>query len=554
MKKGEATGPALHVLRGSGLDTAGGSEFLQQRLGSYGGIIALASALWMLTDVAVVHFIQNVPLENALVLYRNLLGSVVAGALWFVCRRWRLSMRTLGTLDVVVTFLCCLAWVIPETGSVQVIDFLAGMFTISLTVMTRAAVVPSKAGRTARVTALACLPLYGVLAFAADFLAQQPVPFSVPLVVGLVLFKLSVIVIALATVTSRIIYGLRKSVHEANQLGQYTLEERLGVGGMGEVWRARHRLLMRPAAVKIIRFDPERSGMSDPQVLLRRFEREAHATAALKSPHTVVLYDFGQADDGTLYYVMELLDGLDLETMVQRFGPLPAERAIHILKQVCHSLGEAHQNGLTHRDIKPANVFVSREGTELDFAKVLDFGLVRLARERPSADQMKLTAQGQISGTPAYMAPEMVLGEDRYDHRIDIYAVGCVAYWLVTGKLVFEGPTAMKIMLDHLQTPPPPPSKRTELPIPPELEQLILACLEKDPERRPASAAELAAGLAAIPLAQAWSCERAATWWSTQVPHQTSSRPVADALLSREGMTVPDTHALRPARLAGPTE
>src|SRR5262249_35965285 len=205
---------------------------------------------------------------------------------------------------------------------------------------------------------------------------------------------------------------------------------------MGEVWRARHRFLVRDAAVKLIRPEPLLSGRTDPAVLLKRFEREARATAALRSPHTVQLFDFGQAEDGTLYYVMEMLMGMDLESLVTRFGPVPAERAIAILRQVCHSLDAAHRNGLTHRDIKPANIFVNRLGTAPDFTKGLAFGLVRPRHERPAAQGVKLTVDGAASGTPAYMAPEIVLGDESYDHRVDIYAVGCVAYWLVTGRLV----------------------------------------------------------------------------------------------------------------------
>src|SRR6185503_5315720 len=205
-------------------------------------------------------------------------------------------------------------------------------------------------------------------------------------------------------------------------------------GGMGEVWRAHHRMLIRPAAVKLIRPQAIGSSPMKPEVLLRRFEREARATAALKSPHTVQLYDFGVSDDGTLYYVMELLDGFDVEQLVSRFGPQPPERVAHIVNQVCHSLSDAHRNGLIHRDIKPANIIVTPAGLVPDFAKVLDFGLVKLDRRPGDA---RLTADAGFAGTPAFIAPEAVLGERPTDHRVDIYSVGCVAYWMLTGKLVF---------------------------------------------------------------------------------------------------------------------
>jgi serine/threonine-protein kinase len=365
----------------------------------------------------------------------------------------------------------------------------------------------------------------------------------------------SVLGTTLATITSRVIYGLRRQVAEANELGQYVLEERIGGGGMGEIWRARHRLLIRPAAIKLIR--PQLSG--DPELLLRRFEREARATAALKSPHTVQLYDFGATDDGRLYYVMELLDGLDLDTLVRQYGPLPAERVVHILRQVCSSLHDAHGNGLVHRDIKPANVVVSRAGTTFDFAKVLDFGLVKLEAAEPAlsgakgrrgsgADGQRVSgsagqsgrgsdqgslALGKIAGTPAFMAPEVVLGVADTDQRVDLYALGCVGYWLLTGKLVFEGKNVVETMFHHAHTPAPRPSTRTELVIPPQLEDLIMECLEKDPARRPSSAEAVGIRLDAVPLETSWTVERAEQWWTAHRPAY--ARPVADLLLSQEG-------------------
>jgi eukaryotic-like serine/threonine-protein kinase len=303
---------------------------------------------------------------------------------------------------------------------------------------------------------------------------------------------------------------------------------------MGEVWRARHRMLIRPAAVKLVTARQLGSTpQADPELRLRRFEREARATAGLKSPHTVQLYDFGITDDGTLYYVMELLDGMDLDTLIDRFGPMPVERAIHLLLQVCASLDDAHQNGLVHRDIKPANIIVSRIGAEWDFVKVLDFGLVKLEGTRPSDESVRLTAENNVSGTPGFIAPESVLGEET-DHRVDIYSLGCVAYWLVTGKLVFEGPGIIKVMSDHLHTPPPPPSSRSDLPIPRELDALILECLEKDPSKRPASASALQSRLQAISIATPWTLERAERWWGLHAPGRSSARPVADVVLSQE--------------------
>jgi serine/threonine-protein kinase len=325
------------------------------------------------------------------------------------------------------------------------------------------------------------------------------------------------IVIIMAYVGSRIVYQLGKAVREARELGSYRLVERLGQGGMGEVWRARHRMLARPAAIKLIR--PEVLGVRDPgsrELLLRRFEREAQATALMSSAHTLALYDFGVADDGTFYYVSELLDGFDLDQLVRQFGPVPAERAVHFLRQMCASLAEAHESGLIHRDIKPANVYSCRYGREVDFIKVLDFGLVK--RRPPEAGAGELTVEEGPSGTPAFMSPEQALGEGRVDARSDLYGVGGVAYWLLTGTLVFKGATPMETIVMQVHRKPEPPSHRSELPIPPELESIVLDCLAKEPGNRPQTADELAARLAAVPLAREWTDGRAREWWERHRP------------------------------------
>jgi len=269
---------------------------------------------------------------------------------------------------------------------------------------------------------------------------------------------------------------------------------------------------------------------------VRRFEREARATAALTSPHTVQLYDFGIAEDGRLYYVMELLDGLDLDTLIRQHGPLPAERVVHLLRQVCSALQDAHANGLVHRDIKPANVVVSRAGTTFDFVKVLDFGLVKLdSPRRADPDAVQLSAEDSWSGTPGYMAPEVVVGAADTDHRVDLYALGCVAYWLLTGTMVFEGENAMQVMFQHVQAEPKRPSDRVDLPIPAALEDLVMQCLEKDPARRPASAEAVSERLGVVSLTSVWTAERAEEWWATHRPRPRDARPVADMLLSHEG-------------------
>jgi len=321
----------------------------------------------------------------------------------------------------------------------------------------------------------------------------------------------------MAYVGARVVYNLGTEVTRARELGSYRLEDRLGAGGMGEVWRASHRLLARPAAIKLIRSLPGHGG-GIPDEMRRRFEREAQVIAQLRSPHTVTLFDFGVAAEGSFYYVMELLDGLDADTLIKRFGPIPAERVVHILRQMCHSLSEAESRGLVHRDIKPANIFLCRYGEDDDFVKVLDFGIAKAVHDTSSQTETNLTVVNAIRGTPAFIAPEQALGAADIDSRVDIYSTGCVAYWLLTGQLVFTADTLMGLLLAHAQTPPVPPSSKTEIPIPPDLDALILSCLAKDREQRPKSARDLLHRLDAISLPQSWSEARAREWWTTHLP------------------------------------
>ena len=330
-----------------------------------------------------------------------------------------------------------------------------------------------------------------------------------------------------ATVPSQVFQGLGRRLREAQALGSYQLVELLGRGGMGEVWRARHRWLVRHAAIKLIR--PEMLGAlagADATVARRRFEREAQATASLNSPHSIRLFDFGVTEDGSFYYVMELLTGRNLESIVREFGPLPANRAVHLLRQVCHSLAEAHARGLVHRDIKPANIYVCRMALDYDFVKVLDFGLVKLRRGDPM--DTLLTSNHATTGTPAYMAPESVLAQGDVDRRADIYSLGCVAYYLLTGQLVFPSTTAMQNLVDHVHTRPVAPSERTELPIAAALDALVLACLEKSPALRPQNAEELLARLDTCEAGDDWTGAMAQRWWKTHLPELAGPLPSID--------------------------
>jgi len=319
------------------------------------------------------------------------------------------------------------------------------------------------------------------------------------------------LLVGVGLVISRVVRRLGQQVSKAREMGSYQLGDLLKRGGMGEIYKATHRMLARPAAIKLIR--PEMlgaAGSEDAQLAVKRFHREAEAAANLRSPHTVELFDFGVTEDQTLYFVMELLDGMDLESLVRKHGPVPPARAVYILRQACESLQEAHSQGLVHRDIKPANIHVGRVGIQHDFVKVLDFGLVKSVA---SSSEVSLgTAVGRTPGTPAYMAPEMALGET-VDGRADLYALGCVAYYLLTGKLVFDAENTFQMVAKHLHHDPEPPSARGGVAVPPELEALILACLAKKPDERPAGAEDLAQSLASIQIEPAWGEAEAREWW-----------------------------------------
>jgi serine/threonine protein kinase len=352
-----------------------------------------------------------------------------------------------------------------------------------------------------------------------------------------VLFMPNYACAAMAVLPSRVLQRIGRTLRQAQDMGSYHLEELLGRGGMGEVWRASHRLLARSAAVKLVR--PELMGAANPEdaeQMIRRFRREAQATAALNSPHTIRLFDYGVTEDRTFYYVMELLAGRDLDALVRSTGPLPAERVLFLLRQVCHSLAEAHAQGFVHRDITPTNIYVCRMGLDYDFVKVLDFGLVSFS-DAQAVGRSLMTGAYTTTGTPAFMAPEVIL-EGAIDARADIYALGCVAYYLLTGTLVFEADTPMKMFLQHLQTPPAPPSARSELPIPPELDGLVMACLAKDPSDRPQTIEELAARLDRVTLRATWNNATARQWWERHFV-DLSAPPAPTSATRRTAAVVP---------------
>jgi len=380
---------------------------------------------------------------------------------------------------------------------------------IGLMLAIRAAVIPSSPRRTILVTAVVGAPLVlsaallpaapaGWVAWRAlDSGAYPWLPATAAMLWGFVILTCAVI--------SRVIYGLRSEVREARRLGQYVLEQKIGEGGMGEVYRAHHGMMRRPSALKLLRGD--RADALD----LRRFEREVQLTARLTHPNTITLYDYGRTDDGVFYYAMELLDGANLQRIVATCGALPAGRVVRILTKVCGALAEAHAIGLIHRDIKPANIMLCTRGGEVDVVKLLDFGLVK---ELQVGGEIGLTGASTLIGTPQYMAPESIRAPDAADARTDIYALGGVAYYLLTGSEVFDGATLVEVCGQHLHQKPDPLSERG-IAISAELEAVVLACLDKDPDRRPQSASELRRRLEACAV-EPWEDESARLWWLEQ--------------------------------------
>jgi len=332
----------------------------------------------------------------------------------------------------------------------------------------------------------------------------------------------------------------RTAEARAKELGSYRLVDRLGIGGMGEVWRAEHRLLAREAAVKLVRAD----ALADPRYAPRireRFRREAQTLASMRSRHTIALYDYGVTEDGTFFYVMELLDGVDLDNLVRHFGTQPAARVIQLLAQAAQSLAEAHEAGLLHRDIKPANIFLCRAADEVDVIKVLDFGIVHTLNEPltdatelvqlPAPNEVvtpsgRLTVAGSLLGTPGYIAPEQAIGTT-VDARADLYALGCVAWWLLVGDEVYPRTDEDEAIRAHAEKPVPPLRSRVRGWLPESLEQLVLSLLAKDPRDRPADARVLIEALRAIeiPAEHAWTEARAQAWWRTHKPLDKKTKP-----------------------------
>jgi eukaryotic-like serine/threonine-protein kinase len=424
---------------------------------------------------------------------------------WQLCRRGVLSRLRLGLIDAVTTALAALL------HSLMIFTHIPGelpggsatraMLLFSFGLLGRAIVVPSSARRTL-VLGLLAVTQSSAAAFA--WTLGQP-PSELPLSLQTVLTAMwSSGAVVISTLASHVIFGLRREVREAKRLGPYTLHEKIGEGGMGAVYRASHAMLRRPTAIKLLPAD--RAGAER----VRRFEREVQLTSQLTHPNTIAIFDYGQTPEGVFYYAMEYLSGVNLEDLVRLDGPQPAARVIQILRQVAASLAEAHGIGLVHRDIKPSNVIlVAERGGAADVAKVVDFGLVKEFDEDSG-----LTRDGRVAGTPHYLSPEAITSPRKVSPRSDLYSLGCVGYYLVTGQRVFDGRTVIEVCNQHLTATPVSPTERLGRPVPASLSAILMALLEKDPERRPASAQDLVTMLDAIDDTARWTTEEARAWWN----------------------------------------
>lgn len=491
-------------------DSEEGRAFFQARLSIFGlSLAVLAGGFW--TVSAVVQFVVLREMADpwgehgpfSLSGWFHLAGTGAAAAVWLATRGRALPAEWLPRLDMVGTFAITTFFALMGAA---VPDALAGMLVIFMsllcTVVTRAIVIPSSARRTLAISIGAWMPGVSLTSAAAAASGMGP-----GMQIGGATYALQwgAVAVAIATIASRTIFGLRRQVGAIRVLGQYTLEEKIGEGGMGEVWRARHAMLRRPTAIKLL--PPALAGIR----AIERFEREVQLTARLTHPNTVAIFDYGRTPEGVFYYAMEYLDGLDLERVVVDDGPQPPERVIHVLRQVCGSLAEAHAAGLVHRDVKPANILLSTRGGEDDFAKVLDFGLVKPIDTRAATPA--LTSADAITGTPLYLSPESILGSEVVDGRSDLYAVGAVGFFLLTGTPPFQAKSVVEVCSMHLHKPPPRPSERLGRPLPTDLEDVILTCLAKEPGERSADAKALGAALGACAAAGQWTPERAAAWW-----------------------------------------
>lgn len=462
--------------------------FIKMMFWSFVALLGFITAMYTIYPV-------TRPAQATVINYFAAAGLVILATAFFVARRGRPhSTRMLVGIDIAAIVIITSAF---SASGILSADRMANVYSsfiwVNFVVFARVLVIPSTGRRTLVMSSVGLAPMLVVA-------LVNPMDIPVPaFVAGTGIF--CVVAVVLCTIGSAVIYGLRAQVHEAMQLGQYTIEEKIGEGGMGTVYKARHSLLRRPTAIKILR--PERTSAENQ----KRFEREVQITSELTHPNTVAIYDYGSSPDGTFYYAMEYLDGVDLDALVKRDGPQEWSRVVHVLSQVCGALQEAHDRGLIHRDIKPSNIILCSRGGVPDVATVVDFGLVTEFQH-----DGQLSDDDIIAGTPTYLAPEAITDPKTVGPAADLYGVACIGYFMLTGEPVFSGRSVLEIFIRHVEAEPTPPSACTDNPIPERLEAVIMQCLAKNPADRIASAAALQAALDA--LEGTWDPDRARQWWS----------------------------------------
>jgi eukaryotic-like serine/threonine-protein kinase len=497
-----------------------GRAFLQQRVAAFGLLLTAIFGMFFVWRILNTLFEDDSP--SRAYLPWQALTVVAFGSMWFLCRGRSRSigfLRATEFLGLCAAGSCAigLSWRVSYMARPDQLLLLCMTYTL----IARSIIVPSTAMRTLIYGAFFAVP-FAISIYFVHRVNHDPAAFSalsdprMHLPADTIAARWTVVGVlwwvaatAITTATSRVIYGLRQEVRDARRLGQYTLTEKLGQGGMGVVYRARHAMLRRPAAIKLL--PPDRFGHE----AVARFEREVQLTASLTHPNTVRIFDYGRTPDNIFYYVMEYLEGANLADVVAVGGPMPPGRVIFVLDQIAGALSEAHGIGLIHRDIKPANVYLTQQGGVPDVAKVLDFGLVKQIGPSEGEDStvQALTSDNSFTGTPQYMAPEAITAPEAIDARSDIYSLGAVGYYLLTGQHVFSGRNIVEICSHHLHSLPAPPSQRTGQALPSDLEQLVLGCLAKAPEQRPQSARALQVALRACADARAWSEDEARRWF-----------------------------------------
>lgn len=509
-------------------DTAEAARYLQDRVGRLGAAIFFLALAMGVASIATHVGTAGGGTESGGVAHEivHVVALAPALAVWLRCRGRLMSTAVVEAMDAGLTIAACILYALLGMSASKSLSVAFSVpLAMSYTLLGRSIIVPSSYPRTLLISAASAAPT--VVYFRAQGVSatfgHSPESGRVFVLFGMLWCAFAVFA---AAANSRQLYGLRARIREIGKLGQYTLETKIGEGGMGAVYRATHAMLRRPAAIKLLSKD--RASAKDQA----RFEREVQLTSTLTHPNTVAIFDYGRTADGVFYYVMEYLDGLDLDKLVKEHGPLGPARAIHILVQVCGALVEAHALHLIHRDIKPANIVLTERIDEPDVVKVVDFGLVKT-----------LTANGAesrtdaITGTPMYLSPEAIKRPESVDERTDIYALGAVGYFLLSGREVFNGETVVAVLSRHMLEEPAAPSTHLAKPLPADLEQLVLQCLAKDPGGRPQSASVLRASLLACEDAARYDRTAALAWWRTH-RHQMHAGAVRAATGSPATMAI----------------